>query len=236
MNTCCIGICDLPLEIIQKIMMYYPGACHTLMVVLNIPFFYTPTSQKILKTCFTSKKVFIDRTEYQLPNGWLHSSNDQPAILWNDGGKEWYYNNKRHRDDDKPALTGKKGSQEWSLFGKTHRSDNKPAIVWFDGTQEWFINGFRSRTRDHEFLPTEVRSDGTLVWHNNNKLDSFNDHPSIIRLDGTREWYKDNKLHRSIGPAVVSISAEKYYFEGFLLHVVNKNYSKEDIEKLHKKA
>ena len=50
--------------------------------------------------------------------GLLHRDNDKPAVIWNDGTKYWYQNDKRHRDNDKPAYINKNGDKYWYNKGK----------------------------------------------------------------------------------------------------------------------
>jgi len=45
----------------------------------------------------------------------LHRT-DGPAIVWDNGSKEWYQNGLRHREDG-------------------------PAVVWSSGSKEWWLNG-----------------------------------------------------------------------------------------------
>ena len=82
-----------------------------------------------------------------LPNGikiWSNEEgqmhrDDGPAMIWPDGTKLWYQNDKRHRTDG-PAVIFPTGTKQWYLNGKRHREDG-PAEIWSDGTEEWFLNG-----------------------------------------------------------------------------------------------
>jgi hypothetical protein len=60
-------------------------------------------------------KDIINGNTYK--NGLLHSFNDIPAIIKNNGNQCWYKNGKLHRDNDLPA------------------------VIWYDGSQEWYKNG-----------------------------------------------------------------------------------------------
>ena len=48
---------------------------------------------------------------------------DGPAIIWDDGGKEYYLNGERHREDG-PAQEYPDGSEYWYLHGKYIRSND----------------------------------------------------------------------------------------------------------------
>ena len=62
--------------------------------------------------------------------GELHNDNG-PAVEYEDGTKEWWYNGKRHRIDE-PAVIESDGGKEWWFFGMRHRDDG-PAIIYPDG-------------------------------------------------------------------------------------------------------
>lgn len=59
----------------------------------------------------------------------LHSSNDEPAVTWVDGGKEWYQHGQRHRDNDQPAVIDADGNEEWWEYGERHRARSQPAVI-----------------------------------------------------------------------------------------------------------
>jgi hypothetical protein len=56
-------------------------------------------------------------------NKWWHDSAGQvhrdngPAIIWADGGRDWYQHSRQHRDDG-PAVEWSDGDKEWCLNGK----------------------------------------------------------------------------------------------------------------------
>ena len=56
--------------------------------------------------------------KYYNDAGQLHRV-DGPAVVWRDGGKEWYQNGLRHREDG-PAVVWKSGHTEWWLNGKKY--------------------------------------------------------------------------------------------------------------------
>lgn len=94
---------------------------------------------------------FRDRTEYYIEGVEDLHREDGPAIIRNDGTKEWWFNGKRHRMGG-PAVIHSSLNGEWSNEardvewwnnGKLHREDG-PAIVVFS-TQMWFINGKHHR-------------------------------------------------------------------------------------------
>lgn len=61
----------------------------------------------------------------------LHSVDDEPAIVYNDGTKWWYDHDKVSRGGDKPAVVWWNGVQEWWVNNERHR-DNGPAVIYPD--------------------------------------------------------------------------------------------------------
>jgi len=81
-------------------------------------------------------KVYIYNNN--LPINKLHRE-DGPAIIWNNGSKEWYINGVRHRTNG-PAVIVPGYYKEWYVNSKLHRLDG-PAVEWSDGEREYWING-----------------------------------------------------------------------------------------------
>lgn len=64
-----------------------------------------------------------ERTEYHNDEGLLHRE-DGPAVIWNDGEKEWYINGERHREDG-PAIIYANGIKEWYLDGRRYLTEEE---------------------------------------------------------------------------------------------------------------
>jgi len=65
---------------------------------------------------------------------------DGPALILEDGSKEWYINGQLHRVDG-PAVVDKGVDYEaWYIHGKRHRKDG-PAVTYYDGRVEWALEG-----------------------------------------------------------------------------------------------
>ena len=56
--------------------------------------------------------------------GYMLHRNDEPAIEWCDGSKEWYFNGQSHREDG-------------------------PAIQWSDGDDWWYLDGMKRCKEDY---------------------------------------------------------------------------------------
>jgi ribosomal protein L25 (general stress protein Ctc) len=78
---------------------------------------------------------------YYNKDGQRHRENDQPAVIYADGTKEWWVNDKLHRENDQPAVIYADGTKEWWVNDKLHRENNQPAYISADGTQRWWVNG-----------------------------------------------------------------------------------------------
>lgn len=88
----------------------------------------------------------------------------------------------------------KEGTRKWlahiDIFNRkeiaTHKIPDRirPTIM-----VEWYIDGKLERVDD---LPTQIWSDGTMVWMKHNKAQRT-DGPAIIEGDGRRHWIKNEK-------------------------------------------
>lgn len=66
-------------------------------------------------------KIENDHGVFYMKNGRLHRVS-QPAVIWADGQKEWWYRGDYHRTDG-PAIEHPDGSVCWYLFGKRYDSE-----------------------------------------------------------------------------------------------------------------
>jgi len=53
-------------------------------------------------------------------NGVMDRNNDQPSVIWPDGGLEWYKDGRLHRDNDLPAVETKDGFKLWYQKGNKY--------------------------------------------------------------------------------------------------------------------
>lgn len=81
-------------------------------------------------------------TKYML-DGVVHRE-DGPALIWADGDKIWYFNNRIHRDNG-PAVERVNGEKKWVRHGKLHNKSG-PAIIKPNGDQIWYFNDRIHRT------------------------------------------------------------------------------------------
>ena len=96
-------------------------------------------------------------------NGRLHSLDDQPAVEFTSGDKEWYRYGKKHRGGDLPAFKYINGAKKWYWNGYKHRENDLPAVVRAWGDKEWFWHGKRHR----KGLPAIIKINGGKYWYLN---------------------------------------------------------------------
>ncbi len=117
------------------------------------------------------KVVFrsTDRDGRTYRNGLLHSYDDNPAIVADNGTyKVWYKEGKIHRDGDLPAITRDDVEyQEWYRAGMLHRDGDLPAIIGSDNHREWYRNGKLHRDGDLPALIDRYRYGLVREWHKN---------------------------------------------------------------------
>jgi hypothetical protein len=145
--------------------------------------------------------------------GLIHSFNDEPAIVFNNGKKMWYYGGCIYRGDDKPAIIEKNRTKIWYNEHNTNDRDNdKPSIVYFNGTKSWCKNGILHRDND---LPASISFDGLCSWYQNGLRHRDNDKPAIV-LRNRKMLFKNGKGHRENNkPAIIwDDGNEKWYRDG----------------------
>ena len=69
----------------------------------------------------------------------LSSMGDEPAVVWKNGTKEWYFDGLLHRFE-KPAIEYANGDKEYWYIGQRLRRDG-PAVI-YGNKQYWFEYGF----------------------------------------------------------------------------------------------
>jgi hypothetical protein len=100
------------------------------------------------------KTEYKDKVEYYNEKGELHRT-DGPAVLWNDGSKDWIINGQYHREDG-PAMEYSNGSKYWYINGKLHREDG-PAIQYYNGHKKWWMNGMEYSEQEWEQQVAKIK-------------------------------------------------------------------------------
>ena len=73
--------------------------------------------------------------------GSKHRDYDLPAVVYADGGMEWWQHGEPHRDHDRPALISSTGVRQWWQHNKLHREDDLPAVIWPNGQTACYTRG-----------------------------------------------------------------------------------------------
>lgn len=178
---------------------------------------------------------------------------DGPAIIREDGTKEWYLFDKLHRldgpaiespmgnvwlkrgvihRDGAPAIEWNNGTSVWVLNGVVHRTDG-PAVSNTSGAEEWIVNGVIHR----ENGPAIIESDGHQAWIQNG-IHHRTDGPAKTWPDGSEEWWQNGLKHRTDGPAVTLVLGKDVFKEYWINGKKSKNeeFFKKKLEKLKSKT
>ena len=96
---------------------------------------------------------------------------------------------KRHSFNDQPAVIRDNGDREWWKDGQCHRDGDLPAVEWSDGSRWWFQNGVLHRDGDKPAME-ELLHDS---WYQNGKLHRDGGKPAVVNKDGRMRWYKNGR-------------------------------------------
>lgn len=162
-----------------------------------------------------------------LANGKKHRDFNLPAVVYNNGRREWWVhgvlqrrifngnelwaqNGVLHRIGG-PAFVKKNEIEEWRINGKLHREDGpaftRAAINWHTGSSN-LLEGFDFNI---DLVEREYpnNKDG-LIYINSGEFWCLNGEyhrvggPAVTRTNGTQEWWINGQLHREDGPAIVN--------------------------------
>ncbi len=89
--------------------------------------------------------------------GELHSE-VEPAIVFKNGNKQWFFKNKIHRSNDLPAIENANGDKFWYKDGVLHRLNGPSGIL--KSMNVYAINGVE--IEENSFLKAPKDSDGYL--------------------------------------------------------------------------
>lgn len=91
----------------------------------------------------------------------------KPTTIFADGVQLWqdYYGN-RHRDGDLPAVVSEDGSKQWYCHGQLHREGGRPAVELANGTKRWYVHGKLHRLNG----PAVVDANGAIRWYVDGQL------------------------------------------------------------------
>lgn len=153
-------------------------------------------------------------------NGEIHRDGYKLAVLYKNGGYEWWKNGKRHCNNDIPAYSALDYSSnpsnstdekhiinEWWVNGIMKRDDPElPQMtdhVTVKDNQEMIIDDYtvkawyKDNIHHREDKPAIVMEPGNgEEWWVNGKCHREGGLPAVTLRDGSQEWWVDNKRHR----------------------------------------
>lgn len=92
--------------------------------------------------------VKSDDTTRHYVDGKLHSTNDEPAVIFKDGVSCWFKEDLQHRDGDLPAMVFPNGTKFYYKNGVLHRDNDEPACEWASGIKWWYNKGSLIKTNN----------------------------------------------------------------------------------------
>ncbi len=71
----------------------------------------------------------------------------EPAPIIDEFGNKFWYDSKGnfHRDNDNPAIEWVDGSKQWFINGLAHRNHGRPAVINANGDKAWWIHGVKQK-------------------------------------------------------------------------------------------
>jgi hypothetical protein len=122
--------------------------------------------------------------------GLLHSIDDQPSLIDDEGNTFWHKDGRFHRDNDLPAIIMNNGDKYWYINGVPNRSDiSLPYIEMSNGYKEYRLENGGKR------IISNIRED----WFNENGDYHREDGPAYIRYNENGnidlEYYLNEKYY-----------------------------------------
>jgi hypothetical protein len=150
-------------------------------------------------------------------NGLLHSFNDQPATIDQDGCMTWYYLGEIHRGNDLPAVViigeryewwthgvpGRGGDKpavvtrlvkEWIIDDQLHRDGGQPAVVWYNGDVDYFVDGMQHRDN----APAVILQGHQIYYKNDEWVGHHDDRRGWLTKQESHEIYHEYSRKRAI--------------------------------------
>jgi hypothetical protein len=172
---------ELPTELWHLIGQANPGAYYVLVQCCKA--MAQPMDQMIERfTRIQHITSVVNYKTYYLPNGYIHRSNDMPAIEYEDGTLVYMQMNLVHRNNDKPSIITK--SAHVGINGRPAISSAAKDRLILDA-KIWYKHGKIHRDND---LPAAI-NDQVSMWYQNNEKHRDGCLPAVTYMDGVRVWY-----------------------------------------------
>ena len=159
----------------------------------------------------------------------IHREGDRPAIVRDDGGREWRRYGQLHRDHDRPAKIYPNSGCEWKRQGAYHREHDRPAIIRLM-LKIWQQKGAYHRDNDRPAYVSE--SDGGVIWYQHGRQHRDGDKPAAILGNNDRFWFMHGRMFRDGDrPSIVYSHGGRsweHYGLGTLTRATNSSYHRDD--------
>jgi hypothetical protein len=177
--------------------------------------------------------------QWRLPNGDLHSpDNDTPAKI-NAYGAFYYRNGLVHRDNNLPAAVFNDGAREYYVHNRLHNTIG-PAVIRANGDCAYFVNGFLHNAIEDtnaagafRQLPAVIGVDGTRIYYVRHKVHRGGGLPAVNYANGDTEFREHGILHCLTGPCMTFANGDTEFREHGILHNLNgaaRTYANGDAE------
>ena len=157
--------------------------------------------------------------------GQLHRDNDEPAIEFKDGSKEYWKNGVRY--DPESGANVKKGPMikktphpgGWDVVVITHPDGTVEYAREKNGSVRYYkepgAQGEIHRTGDN---PAIIHWNGTKEWWVDGSPHRDGDKPAIEHYNGGKEWYTNGVRHRDGDEPAIDTAKEKAWWKKGLEH------------------
>lgn len=135
------------------------------------------------------------------PSGRLHCV-DEPAVIFEDGGFEWWRDGKLHRDDDQPAAYFQEGNSFTTSRCSGFVGSRDSPFRLSPDTEVWCKDGLLHR----EGKPAVKGKFADGSFHHEYWCDGrrHNSDGPAIHTENLGFWFYHGLIHREDGPAIVS--------------------------------
>lgn len=177
----------------------------------------------------TTNKNGVYQSKLKTRQGWqLHSLNDKPAKIDQDGTEYWYHRGVLHRAGDKHAIFRENGMNDMSIYyknGQIHREKGPAYVSQKRGEfiMKYYKNGNLHSQGDEPAVFHIMERNGmeTIVkvaWYKNGTLHRVKgDKPALVDgLNGFIKWYKDGKLYRKGRKPTIKYIERPYLKEDYV--------------------
>jgi len=137
-----------------------------------------------------TREKIIREFKYETETGYffkddfiLHSFDDEPALVWDDGAKYWYKDDKIHRDNNLPAVIYSGGDLKYYKNGKQYWIINNKEYYNYEEVIKKFKNNIPTLTNVNTNILKENNIDAIwLNWYDYLILDQSQYNLAILKF------------------------------------------------------